>query len=590
MEAAIESCTPHAGTPDTAGLERALDELNSFQLIVLVILWMLASPEPASAAGGVDIQPPSGGYLVFDNLDYIRGDKELDELLDGFVRALEYLDDLEAEGDQWLTRRLVAAHTKSCFIFTVRETTYFKLKSRHCELLRLQSLSLDITNAFPRTEIISKRKALLDRRPSLRTTRTGRLVEQVSELLPDSALVDRLFPLFNNNYRGWTIAVDSAFEEPGSLERALALWRKGGYLARAAGRGVFFRSMFDYFHNQGHFRGVLRQDLPPKDSRPSRARSKEQPILGSHPLLNTARMLLTFLSSETRPSSVTASTFHTDSVSLEDVFNKFDAVFTYEQMLRTLWLLFALDELKGENEHHIWARMVTFDDLSYYRYDELHEALQRHVRKRHREGIPYMFPRLRISAAGQTYLDSVVCHYEFIAARYPDRCPQSLFLYANPNDLTSGAYKEPLERVQQAVYDCSYSTMASFRSVLGAVPQWPDPDTESQAADRLFLNSGMAYQGQFHVERMVFSLIRYIDDFRLFSIQQVEDSTVRASINEFLSDHISQYLELFSAEGVTRQRHSRQGAGAADYMRQRITQIQRDFTATGDLPINLDRW
>jgi hypothetical protein len=353
---------------------------------------------------------------------------------------------------------------------------------------------------------------------------------------------------------------------------------------------MIWRGIFDYFRESGFFDGVLRREISPKHAH---GRGDSHVVL--------ARLLLTYLYNRTGKHSKGTTTLPTQSVALDEIFPVFEPICTATDVIERLWQMFDFDESNRSDELNIWARLVTFDELPKYDYALLEQAVL--AVKAKRRNATYRFPRVRITYAGRMYLENVASHYESFAARFPEVCVRPLFSYACESELASGEYIRPLEKVLATVEKCVYHMMAFYAATIRQARWlgWPDPDEESTECDRRFLEESLLALrplgggpvevpfSQFHGERTIFSIIGYVDDFRIHALRKIDDAGLRARVNETLTEHVSRYLELFSESGTGRQRHAAQSTGLIRAMKERLDVISHDYGATANVPINAGR-
>lgn len=215
------------------------------------------------------------------------------------------------------------------------------------------------------------------------------------------------------------------------------------------------------------------------------------------------------------------------SVSIKEIFNVFDKVFSPRYICKILGQL--MTRVEGE----IWRRPIYYSKNAIDNENDIENKLYSQYEKyMHNEA--YSYVEFKICECGQTYITSIVPHFEFYSIRINEEY-QNLYCVENSEQL-----KTILQNVYEKIEVCCNKQIEFAKEYI----------TKYRIDKATYLSlkfhpRTLSMNPQLHIERVIFSHIEYFNRYRLFLISK-EKPDIYDEFNEILLEYISLYLELYN--------------------------------------------
>lgn len=458
-------------------------------------------------------------YFVFENLDTLYESIGLQNLVTEigvFRNNAETLFAKIKEGDN-----LICNPTKEYIcIFVMRDTT----KAVFNEHMNSQKVSLyvpkqSLTFNCRIDKVMRKKAQYLEK---LRTENPEKFnencekllkgIHRIEKILKDDYVTDTMFSLFNNNFRKeFEILADihvdqdnifNAYRDLCIIDRKYKYkysWPKYAY------RCILFRNIFDLLNEEGFFTTLKRTDYEGyKDDK--------------RYAINLSRLILLYL--QNSYNAVTEQKNREwEFISLEILTRDMLKVCGDEnEIVKALWEMY---EFRKTNN---WNHLVTFDLLHDVSKESILKQVQA-VKTGKYEDVE--FGKIRITLAGETYIEKVLTHFEYFVARTNITTLPSLFIWKVKDILNLSKLNNYLIIDKSEVTNCCKRLMCFNEEVLSTIPDYEnDSYLKSKFAHRKYYEDG-SFHAMYHCERIVHSQISYLDAFRMYVFYLIDNSILK---------------------------------------------------------------
>jgi GTPase SAR1 family protein len=506
-----------------------LNEMDINQLLSVLLFWYISS----WIINEDQKKQSDKFYFVFDNLDAIHETKELDNLMREFTAFLNnapyIINNIShpklVEGKS----NIYNAFQDFIFIFVMRETTKSSI-AEHFNDRHFDRYHRDVSTIFLKESFVEKRNDYLQNNKNIDNPGLSKIIECLNELVHDSYFKKNLFPLFNHDYRTSVELLAAVFDDAEELEDYQILLRSKIDFIRYGARGILFRKIFNLFSEESYFNRLIATEISIS------GQSKRASAI------NMSRLLLTYIVNHSYEYREKEYGNTKPGVALFDVFKEFQpGIDDLKKVVNTLWTLFSL------RDSTYWNHLITFDYLSELKLEQLENELENFENGR----MDYNnSPKIRISCAGRVYLDTVLEHYEYFAARRYGDDHEPLFYLASKGSYDLALIDNMLQEVFGDVKNC-IERLGNFNCFFREKMGFED--------DASFLGSRFCYHkvdeeetyrvnSYFHGERIIHSHINYIDSFRRFLLMKMKDDKSRINANKRIVNVLENYINLFSRD------------------------------------------
>lgn len=488
-------------------VKHKLYEMELFQVILLFVLFdMFRNPQNKRTT------------IFLDNLDNMVNIKDIKQSLTHYNNFVNGIGKLFAR----------ISHIQGCeyayryvFVFVLRDTTNAYLSNHELAIKQIAFSEYDVSNHYSKQEIGIKRINIFtkyvqkatniseDLRHHLLTT-----VELLTSILKDPYVTDTIFDIFNNDYRICLMTMIKIAQSEILSNKEYIEIRKNGYAHGS--RGVIYRLLFNSFNQSGYFQRIRILDF------------KNRGINSSSP----SRLILTYIANCTD----TRLTHDSRVVSFGDLLDDIDEKIPDHDVVRCLWEMYNL--VTAED----WCNLISFAESNDTSEEGLINELNYYLAIKNNKKVDKKlnYSTFRITASGLTFLTYACIHFEYFACRAFDAKYPPLFL-AKVLEEQDGeyVYKTIVSEVLNEVRICAKKLSASYES----------QNNLCGNPDSLFVFKRPGKSSQYHVERMIFSHIQYLDEFRRFVLIK-NDSHTGKEVSDFVLQIIEQYLKLFEDDCV----------------------------------------
>lgn len=342
--------------------------------------------------------------IVFENLDVIYNTEDVPELVKNVVAFRNNIDKITES--IFYNGKIISDPTQDyVLIFVMRETTTAEFSSSINHFsdrkIRFHPFMM-VSEIYDLYDIILKRyKYLISIKSQYyenkRFMSMVKTIENILRVLQDSVIRKRIFAIFNNDYRTSVEALCKFnFSDPRFLSginrlRKISInenWPTFAY------RSILYRHIFNHFVKDIYWGIIKKYEYTIPDN--GRIRS-----------VNLDRMILLYLD-------------YSQNVFIPEELSEKEYVplnMLFEEMLKfckkpeiivdIIWSMYNLQNSE------IWNHFITFDDMHTITKGELQQEMDLVLQKK--ENV--RFAKIRITLAGQIYLNHILPHFEYYAAR-----------------------------------------------------------------------------------------------------------------------------------------------------------------------------
>lgn len=487
-------------------------------------------------------------YFVFENLDTLYESIGLQNLVTEigiFRNNAETLFEKIKEGNELIcnpTREYIC-------IFVMRDTT----KAVFNEHMNSQKVSLyipkqSLTFNYRIDKLMHKKAQYLEKlkneHPNKFNENCEKLLEgvhRIEKILCDDYVTDTIFSLFNNNFRKeFEILADIHVDEDNIFKAYIDLCNidkecENKYTwPRYASRCILFRNIFDLLNEEGFFTTLKQTDY-------------EKYKDGKRYAINLSRLVLLYLQNSYNKVTEQKSK-EWEFISIEVLARDMLKICDDEnEIVKALWEMY---EFRKTNN---WNHLVTFDLLHQVSKESILKQVQAIKTGQYEE---IEFGKIRITLAGETYIEKVLTHFEYFIARTTTTSLPSLFIWKVADILNLSTLNNYLKIGKNEVTSCCKRLMCFNEEVLSTIPDYVDDSfLKSKFAHRKYYDDG-TFRAMYHCERIVHSQISYLDAFRMYVFYRIDNSPLRnlhrvniTKLVEIKEEELSSLLQQCNVQG-----------------------------------------
>lgn len=234
-----------------------------------------------------------------------------------------------------------------------------------------------------------------------------------------------------------------------------------------------------------------------------------------------SRLILNYLSNNTL-----------EATSVADIFKTFDKVFDYQYICKIMGQM-----LKRVSEE-LWRRPIYYYKNAFVNENDVTHSFLEQYKKYINHEINLV--EFSICESGKIFIEKIAPHFEFYSTRLLPLC-KSLYCISEGEDL-----KKVLESVYNQIKTCC-NKQDEFRKEYMRKYNMSNKEYLNQK----FHSRTNAGNLQLHIERVIFSHIGYLNDYRMYLINiKPYDTNIIDEFNDLLLRYISDYLELYETKIV----------------------------------------
>lgn len=483
-----------------------LYKLELFQIIFVFILLDLSS------------NPNNTRTTVFlDNLDNMVDIKDIKLSLMHYNNFLSGVSELFATINEALDTDFVYNYV---FVFVLRDTTNTYLSHHELAIKQIAFQEYDVSHHYSKREIGIRRINLFSkfvRSSSISSSTKKELLDKselLASILKDHYVTDTIFDIFNNDYRICLMTmIKIVSSNTFGIDEYTSIYKSG---FSHGSRGVIYRLLFNIFNKSGYFKRIKILDF------------NNRGIKSSSP----SRLILTYIANSTD----SRLTHDSRVVSFEDLLDDIDGKIPAQDVIRCLWEMYNL--VTAED----WCNLISFAESDDASETGLHKELRYYdaLKNNRSEENQLNFTTFRITSSGLVFLTYVCVHFEYFACRLFDAKYPPLFL-PNALEKTNDQYnfKITIDAVLSEVKTCAQKLRNTYEA----------EGNLCSHSDSLFVFRRPGKSSQYHVERLIFSHIQYLDEFRRF-VLKTKTGVIRNEVSDYILGKLQEYLNIFEEEQI----------------------------------------
>lgn len=476
--------------------------------------------------------------IVFESLDVIHNTNDVPKLVENVVAFRNNIDKI-TESIFYEGKPISDPTQDYMLVFVMRETTNaeFSRSINHFsdKKIRFHHFMM-ISETYDLYEIISKRYEYLEsiQKQYLDSPKFCEMlhaIRNIKTILSNSTVRKRIFAIFNNDYRTCIEALERfGFSTPKVLDAYKSLaqvssdenWPTFGY------RSIIFRQIFNMLVKDANFNMIRKFDYVT-----STAKSENRSI-------DLCRMILLYLNN-------CENSFKSEEL-CEKEYVRLNVLYLEllkfckrpETIVQAIWNMYDLQNAI------MWNHLVTFDDMHTITLDELQKEMDAVVQKE--EDAHYA--KVKITLAGQVYLNYILPHFEYFAASSKSGKGYSLFC-ASPEELCDiHAVEKVIKQERKEVVDSCKQMYLFFADVLDYIDEFNGKNFLcSKFATVKRSENSKIISRKYHCEKVIYSNIGYLDSLRFFIFYLMDDIGNKGGFKEDIdiTDFIGR-IALFNKE------------------------------------------
>lgn len=487
-------------------LKSIRDDLYTMELYQLIFIFLLSD---------INKNIENKRTTIFlDNLDNMVDHGDIREILKQYDNFLNGIGSLYDKIRNYLKTEYGYRYV---FVFVLRDSTVSYLTHHEYAIRQITDQEYDVTKHYSKKDIALKRIEVFAKFSNSfsrdfnydRGVTYSKILELLKNILNDSYVTDTIFDIFNNDYRICMMTMIKIASSGQLTNDVYEDIKKSGSMHGS--RGVIYRLLFNNFYVKGYFKRIRITDFKNRGIEPS----------------SPSRLLLTYIANSTDVELSHDSRVVSFDDLLDDVGNEIEG----HDIIRCLWEMYNLATADD------WCNLISFA--------ESNEATERGLCKEHKnyidrkagetfENIEYS--TFRITTAGIAFLTYACVHFEFFACRSMGTSYPALFLPKAFKEI-DGEYmfKTIIDSVLEEVRTCASKLSESYESDSGLCSE----------SNSTFIFKRPEKSGQYHIERLVFSHIQYLDEFRRFALRKKEEKVAHI-VSDYVLMKIEEYLNLIN--------------------------------------------
>lgn len=449
--------------------------------------------------------------IVFENLDVIHNTEDVPELVKNIFAFRNNIDKI-SEAIYYQGQRICDPSQDYTLMLVMRETTKAEFTNSIDHFsdgkIRFQHF-MSISKVYDLYDIISTRYHYLEKfeekfADNQKFSKMMCAIESVRTILENSGTRKRIFAIFNNDYRTCIEALERfGFSDSRILKanNRFAKMSDSENWPLFGCRSVIFRQIFNYFVNDVFFKMVRKYEYS----------ISENGRVGS---INLDRMILLYLNNSQ------------DIMSHEELSEKeyvplnvlYLEVLKFckkpETIVNAIWNMYDLQNTE------MWNHLVTFDDMKIITVSELQSEMDAVIQKKE----DFNFARIKITLAGQAYLNYILPHFEYYASRSELGHGYSLFSLSSEELCDIRKIEKIIKSEKKEVVECCKRLYLFFGEVFDKTDEFKGKNfLETQFASIKASETKKTVSRMYHCEKIIYSNIGYLDSFRFFAFYMFDE-------------------------------------------------------------------
>ena len=443
--------------------------------------------------------------IVFENLDVIHNTKDVPKLVENIVAFRNNIDRV-AESILYKGKPICDPTQDYALLLIMRETTKAEFTNTIAHFsdgkIRFQHF-MSVSNLYDLYEIISTRLGYLDKIKDKywKTQKFREMYQSIAnmkEILKNQGVREKIFAIFNNDYRTCVEALEKIrFSDQRLLDAYARLsqipddgknWPVFGY------RSVIYRHVFNVFVNDVFNNMVRQYEYSVSDN-------------GRIGSINLDRMILLYLYNS-QSVMISDEVGENEYVALNVLYTEILKFCTdSEKIVKAIWNMYDLQNTD------IWNHLVTFDDMKVITIDELRNEMEAVLEKKEE----VHFAKIKITLAGQIYLNNILPHFEYYASRSDGANGYSLFSFNAEELCCLRRVEKKIKNEKQEVVNCCKRLHLFFDEVIDKIDEFKGKKFLNTKFASVKVSSNMKSMSRmYHCEKIIYSNIGYLDSFRFF--------------------------------------------------------------------------
>ena len=478
-----------------------LNDYDISRLMIFIVMW--------DTALRIKRNISSKCFIIFDNLDTIYNTASLPKFVQQIALFRNNIDRIFSR----LTYNGISIGDPSqdyyC-IFVMRETT----KAEFTDHFQDQKVSLYIPKKsmsfiYDIRSIIRRRREYLEfikaHNPSSFGDHCSQLliqIQRMEEMMDDPYVRNDILGLFNHDYRtSFEVLAELNYNDNSFYESCTKLKQlvSNSSWNRYGSRCLLFREIYNLLGDSGFFAHLKKSEFLIQNNNRNYA-------------ANLDRLILLYLNnSQNKHSSDELK--EQEFVELNVLFKEFFRFCNnHRAIANSIWDMYEM------RTNPLWNHLVTFDEMRDVTKDGLTRQM---VCAENDENIKY--GKIRITTAGRTYLELMLPHFEYYAARVFGNRKPSLFSLTPVDLVNTSKLIHYIKEVRNEITSCCTRLSAFHETVFSNI---------SDYSGAKFLESKLAWQKptdfgntvtMYHCERIVHANIGYLDSLRMYSFYRIDE-------------------------------------------------------------------
>lgn len=467
-------------------------------LLILLVLWDVAD----RIANGGSRQC----CIVFENLDVIQNTKDVPKLVTNIVAFRNNIDRI-SESLFYNGERICDPTQDYIILLVMRETTKaeFTNSISHFSDNKIRfRYFMSLSEIYDLYDIISIRcrylesikSKFLDNQKFLDMLRT---IQNIKVILENPGTRKKVFAIFNNDYRTCVEALDRfGFSDPKIMEahdRFIKIPSNHEQWAVFGCRSIIFRNIFNLFVNDVFFAMVRKYEYSISDN-------------GNVGSVNLDRMILLYLDN-CRNIMDTEEFGGREYVSINVLFTEIlKFCQNPDTIVDAVWNMYDLQNTD------MWNHLITFDDMESITNNELKAEMDAVLQKKE----DVNFAKIKITLAGQVYLNNILPHFEYYAARSEYGKGYSLFAFTAEELCNLKKIEKLIRNERREVANCCKRLFLFFKDVFERIDEFKGKNfLKTKFASIKVSDNKRSITRMYHCEKIIYSNIGYLDNFRFFA-------------------------------------------------------------------------
>ena len=445
--------------------------------------------------------------IVFENLDVIYNTSRLPEFVRQIVNFRNNIDRV-FQKLSFNGQPLGDPTQDYILIFVMRETTKSEFTEcvEHFNEQRVKLKDFDtLSFVYDMGDIIQRRneylKKLLHDDKKLQEDQEFVLlvdsVDRVKILMDDFYVRENICALFNHDYRtGVEVLSEINFKDEKLFRSCIELrnkdsdseetWNKFG------SRSILLREIFNLFIRSGYLNKMKNQEYCNDKAQLSK--------------INLDRMILLFLNNS-QTIMETKDKKEKEYVSIDILFNEVSKFCKdKDAIVNALWEMYGLRKLE------YWNHLVSFDDMQEISLKSLQRQMEMVINNEKGR-----YSKVKITTAGSAYLDIVLPHFEYYAARKEGGRGNSLFSFTAEELCNIPNIETFVKEVRAEVVDCCTRLTRFFEDVFDMIDEFKgEKFLDTKFASIKINDYTKNVTRMYHCERIIYAHIGYLDNLRFY--------------------------------------------------------------------------